>query len=76
MLRISILTAWAELRVSEASYLDSIVEPHKGVLAKLWIGLLRDYASVRVGDDDSTSDATAYGNLGKEVLLPVRLTFR
>ncbi|KIM27128.1 hypothetical protein M408DRAFT_16736 [Serendipita vermifera MAFF 305830] len=77
MLKISTLTAWAELLISSLSqeYLTAVIEPYRATLATLWIGALRDYASIR-GDSEvmqeSSSNAvdTLYLNLGKEVLLP------
>jgi hypothetical protein len=79
MLKISTLTAWAELLISSLSqqYLTAVIEPYRPALSSLWIGALRDYASIR-GDSEvmqeSSSNAvdTLYLNLGKEVLLPVR----
>ena len=77
MLRIAILSAWAELAIASYSqkYLEHVVEPYKKVLASQWIGALRDYASIRAGTellDDSTSTVdSSHATLGKEVLLPV-----
>lgn len=79
MLKISTLTAWAELLISSLTqqYLTAVIEPYRATLASLWVGALRDYASIR-GDSEvmqeSSSNAvdTLYLNLGKEVLLPVR----
>lgn len=78
MLRISTLTAWAELQVSSArqSYLKDVIEPYRATLASLWISSLRDYASVR-GDSELLQDSSSaamdasYVSMGREVLLPV-----
>jgi len=80
MLRISTLSAWAQLQVAstQQSYLQQVVQPYRPVLSSLWIASLRDYASIRVdseflGDMSSVSIDSSYSSLGKEVLLPVRL---
>lgn len=77
MLRIATLSAWAELQVSSTSqtYLTAVIQPYRKALASLWIGSLRDYASIRAGTellDDAASGGvdSAYASLGKEVLLP------
>jgi hypothetical protein len=80
MLRISTLSAWAQLQVStsQQSYLEAVVNPHRKTLASLWVAALRDYASIRV-DTESLSDTSSvaidssYSSLGKEVLLPVSI---
>lgn len=78
MLRIATLSAWAELQVSSAAqqYLTKVIEPYCKALASLWIGSLRDYASIRAGaelvDDTSAGGVdSSHASLGKEVLLPV-----
>ncbi|KAF8889054.1 clathrin-coated vesicle protein [Infundibulicybe gibba] len=77
MLRISTLSAWAQLEVASAQqvYLVNVVKPYRPTLASLWIASLRDYASIRIDSEflnDSASVAldSSYSNLGKEVLLP------
>jgi hypothetical protein len=78
MLRISTLSAWAQLQVasSQQEYLSDVLRPYRATLASLWIASLRDYASIRVDSEflqDTSSVAldSSYANLGKEVLLPV-----
>lgn len=78
MLRISTLSAWAQLQISSVSqpYLQQVVQPFRPTLASLWISSLRDYASIRVDseflqDTSSVSLDSSYSSLGKEVLLPV-----
>lgn len=77
MLRISTLTAWAELEAAtgQQQYLQDVVGPHRGTLASLWIACLRDYASVKADSDalqeSSSSADTSYFDLGRETLLPV-----
>lgn len=82
MLRISTLSAWAQLQIasSHQTYLADVVKPYRTTLASLWIAALRDYASIRVDSEflhDASSVAldSSYSSLGKEVLLPVRLIF-
>ncbi|KIY49942.1 ARM repeat-containing protein [Fistulina hepatica ATCC 64428] len=77
MLRITTVTAWAQLQISSLNqvYLKNVIQPYRSTLASLWVASLRDYASVRINSEflhDTSSvalDAT-YANLGKEVLLP------
>ena len=79
MLRVSTLSAWAELMVASPrqKYLEKVVNPHRAILASLWVASLRDYASIK-GDSEvfqdggSTSIDSPYAGLGREVLLPVR----
>jgi len=78
MLRISILSAWAQLEIASTShaYLCDIIKPHRLTLATLWIASLRDYACLRANSEllyDTSSVAldSCYSSLGKEVLLPV-----
>lgn len=78
MLRISTLSAWAQLQVSstQQSYLENVVKPYRSTLSSMWLAALRDYASVRVDSEflhDSSSVAldSSYSSLGKEVLMPV-----
>jgi hypothetical protein len=77
MLRISTLSAWAQLQVSSVhqDYLVEVVKPYQSTLSSLWIAALRDYASIRIDSEslhDSSSVAldSSYSSLGKEVLLP------
>ncbi len=79
MLRISTVSAWAELEVASVRqvYLKKVVEPYRSSLATLWIVSLRDYASIRTDseflhDQSSVALDSTYSSLGKEVLLPVR----
>ncbi|PFH53326.1 hypothetical protein AMATHDRAFT_55203 [Amanita thiersii Skay4041] len=77
MLRITTLSAWAQLQVASAqqAYLQDVIKPYSASLAPLWIAALRDYASIRV-DSDFTQESsnaaidTSYSSLGREVLLP------
>ncbi len=78
MLRVSTLTAWAELQYASTSqtYLRDVLEPYRRTLAALWLACLRDYARIR-GDSEvlqesaSAAADVAYAGLGREVLLPV-----
>lgn len=80
MLRIATLSAWAELAIASPTqgYLKDLINPYRSSLASLWVASLRDYASVRADTEVLQEDTPAtldvsYTNLGKEVLLPVRL---
>ncbi|GLB35175.1 putative clathrin-coated vesicle protein [Lyophyllum shimeji] len=77
MLRISTLSAWAQLQVAtpNQTYLEAVVQPQRSTLASLWIVALRDYASIRVdseflNDTSTVALDSSYSSLGKEVLLP------
>ncbi|KAF7308406.1 Clathrin-coated vesicle protein [Mycena chlorophos] len=77
MLRISTLSAWAQLEISsmQQAYLVDVIKPYRATLASLWLASLRDYASIRVDSEflhDTSSIAidSSYSSLGKEVLLP------
>jgi hypothetical protein len=78
MLRIAILSAWAQLTsaISQQKYLQEVVKPHRPALTSLWIAALRDYANIR-GDSEAILDTSsapldaAYASLGKDILLPV-----
>ncbi|KIJ41885.1 hypothetical protein M422DRAFT_60390 [Sphaerobolus stellatus SS14] len=76
MLRISTLTAWAELEAATMTqpYLQNVVGPHRPILTALWVASLRDYASVRADSDalqeSSSSIDSSYFGLGRETLLP------
>ncbi|KAF8966949.1 clathrin-coated vesicle protein [Flammula alnicola] len=76
MLRISTLSAWAQLQVSsvQQGYLENVVKPYRSSLSSLWIASLRDYASIRIDSeflhDTSSVVDSSYSSLGKEVLLP------
>jgi hypothetical protein len=77
MLRVSTLTAWAELEVAIAreDYLQNILKLLRGTLALLWVLALRDYASIRadseVQQDGISGMDASYTGLGRETLLPV-----
>ncbi|KAH7905717.1 armadillo-type protein [Hygrophoropsis aurantiaca] len=80
MLRMAILSAWAQLEVASAeqSYLINVIKPYRSLLSTQWIASLRDYAVIRA-DSESIQDASAitldpsYASLGKVVLLPYYL---
>ncbi|KAL5476373.1 hypothetical protein ACEPAI_3473 [Sanghuangporus weigelae] len=77
MLRISTLSAWAELQIAsmEQGYLKDVVDPYRQILGSLWVAALRDYASIK-GDSEVFQDSGSatidapYASLGREVLLP------
>ncbi|KAJ7717234.1 hypothetical protein DFH07DRAFT_947473 [Mycena maculata] len=77
MLRISTLSAWAQLEIASTkqAYLTDVLKPYRATLASLWLASLRDYASIRIDSEflhDTSSVAldSSYSSLGKEVLLP------
>lgn len=79
MLKVSILTAWAQLQSASVhqSYLRDVVGPQRPALIQFWITSLRDYARVRTDQETSAGSSSMGGSsdpmasgLGKEVLLP------
>lgn len=78
MLRISTATAWAELDIAsnDKTYLKDVTGPYRQMLSSIWVGSLRDYASIR-GDSEMLQDGSttimdsSFVALGREVLLPV-----
>jgi hypothetical protein len=79
MLRIATLTAWAKLEIASASqsYLLAVVQPHRSILASLWLSALRDYATIRADIEIASQDTSiasmdsSSGGIGRDVLLPV-----
>ncbi|WWC67479.1 uncharacterized protein I206_101387 [Kwoniella pini CBS 10737] len=79
MLKISILTAWAELMISSTkqSYLTEVIKPYRYLLGPFWIGALRDYAQLRTDPEMGGGGLSGMGvgmdsgnAIGREVLLP------
>ena len=82
MLRIAILSAWAQLTSAslQQMYLQEVVKPYRPALTPLWISALRDYASIRADSEAILDTASApldaaYASLGKDILLPVSHLF-
>lgn len=57
MLRLSLLSAWAQLQVSstEQQYLEGIVQPYVARLTPLWLSSLQDFARLKFEPDISSS---------------------
>ena len=57
MLRLSLLSAWAQLQISstEQRYLEAIVQPYIAKLTPLWLSSLQDFAKLRFEPDISNS---------------------
>ncbi|WVR04261.1 hypothetical protein IAU60_001261 [Kwoniella sp. DSM 27419] len=75
MLKISILTAWAELQVASLrqAYLIDVIKPYRYLLGPFWIGALRDYAQLRTDPEMGGLGGVSLdpGNaVGRDVLLP------
>jgi len=74
MLKVSILAAWAQLQIAASSqtYLNDVLKPYRWLLGPLWVGALRDYASLRT--DPEMGAAVSAGletGVARDVLLPV-----
>ncbi|KAL9008784.1 MAG: hypothetical protein Q9173_006126, partial [Seirophora scorigena] len=55
MVRMAVLSAWAELQVARVDhrYLDKVLEPHVGKLLPLWMSSLQEFARLRFEPDIS-----------------------
>ncbi|KAI4142188.1 MAG: hypothetical protein LQ341_003277, partial [Variospora aurantia] len=55
MVRMAVLSAWAELQIARADhgYLDKVLEPHVGKLLPLWMSSLQEFARLRFEPDIS-----------------------
>ena len=74
MLKVSALTAWAELQVASTkqAYLVDVVNPYRWLLGPLWIGALRDYALLRTDPEMGAGmDVAGFAGMSRDVLLPV-----
>ncbi|KAL8734547.1 MAG: hypothetical protein Q9166_001447 [cf. Caloplaca sp. 2 TL-2023] len=56
MIRMAVLSAWAELQVArtEQQYLDKVLDPHVGKLLPLWLSSLQEFARLRFEPDISS----------------------
>jgi HEAT repeat-containing protein 5 len=80
MLRMAILSAWAQLQISssEQEYLVEIVQPYVAKLTPLWLSALQEFAKLRfepeisstLGGDIDTGDLdVSYASLNRETRL-------
>ncbi|KAL8708724.1 MAG: hypothetical protein Q9220_006450 [cf. Caloplaca sp. 1 TL-2023] len=80
MVRMAVLSAWAELQVARSSqtYLDKVLEPHVGKLLPLWLSSLQEFARLRFEPDISSNTGppgadesleTLYSALNRQTLL-------
>ncbi|KAL8863455.1 MAG: hypothetical protein Q9178_000136 [Gyalolechia marmorata] len=80
MVRMAVLSAWAELQVARAEqqYLDKVLDPHVGKLLPLWLSSLQEFARLRFEPDISShtgppvadeSLETVYAALNRKTLL-------
>ncbi|KAF7366601.1 Clathrin-coated vesicle protein [Mycena sanguinolenta] len=53
MLRISTLSAWAQLEIAstQQAYLIDVLKPYRSTLASLWLSSLWDYTSIRIDSE-------------------------
>jgi hypothetical protein len=79
MVKMAVLSAWADLQVASAehTYLDNVVNPHVARLTPLWLSSLQEYARLRFEPDVSDSLGTSqspevmYAALNRETILKV-----
>ncbi|KAL8977408.1 MAG: hypothetical protein Q9205_006784, partial [Flavoplaca limonia] len=80
MVRMAVLSAWAELQVArtEQRYLDKVMDPHVGKLLPLWLASLQEFARLRFEPDITShtgpprpdeSLETVYAALNRKTLL-------
>ncbi|KAA8911182.1 hypothetical protein TRICI_003904 [Trichomonascus ciferrii] len=71
MLRIAILSLWAELQVSSVSpgkeYLVDVVGPYVPTLVPLWISALRDFAKLRFEPEQSSGLSSSGSSLSGSI---------
>ena len=82
MVRMAVLSAWAELQVASRAqeYLVKVLEPYLAKLAPLWLSSLQEFARLRFEPDISSSTGPAssdesldvvYAALNRQTLLKV-----
>lgn len=70
MVRMAVLSAWAELQVAstEQDYLVRVVQPHVAKLTPLWLSSLQEFARLRFEPDISNSMGPARPDEGLDVV--------
>ena len=82
MVRLSVLSAWAELQVASThqEYLVKVVKPYVAKLTPLWLSSLQEFARLRFEPDISNTTGPArpdealdvvYASLNRQTLLQV-----
>ncbi|KAK9449409.1 armadillo-type protein [Limtongia smithiae] len=61
MLKLAILTAWAELQIAsvDKKFVLDVIEPQVNILAPLWLNALKDFAQLRF-EPDTGNDMTSF----------------
>ena len=86
MVRMAVLSAWAELQVAsmEQEYLIKVMKPHVAKLTPLWLSSLQEFARLRFEPDISNTTGPArpdegldvvYAAFNRETLLKVNKNF-
>ena len=70
MVRMAVLSAWAELQVAstEQQYLVKVMKPHVAKLTPLWLSSLQEFARLRFEPDISNSTGPARPEEGLDVV--------
>ena len=70
MVRMAVLSAWAELQVAstEHEYLVKVMQPHVAKLTPLWLSSLQEFARLRFEPDISSSMGPARPDEGLDVI--------
>lgn len=70
MVRMAVLSAWAELQVAstEQQYLVKVMKPHVAKLTPLWLSSLQEFARLRFEPDISNSTGPARSDEGLDVV--------
>lgn len=70
MVRMTVLSAWAELQVAsiEQKYLVKVMKPHVAKLTPLWLSSLQEFARLRFEPDISNNTGPARPDEGLDVV--------
>jgi len=70
MVRMAVLSAWAELQVAsiEKAYLVKVMKPHVSKLTPLWLSSLQEFARLRFEPDISNNTGPARPDEGLDVV--------
>lgn len=70
MVKMSVLSAWAELQVASTrqEYLVKVMKPHVARLTPLWLASLQEFARLRFEPDISSNTGPARPDEGLDVI--------
>jgi len=70
MIRMAVLSAWAELQVASThqEYLVEVMKPHVAKLTPLWLASLQEFARLRFEPDISNNTGPARSDEGLDIV--------